>query len=268
MTARMNVSRLFAVVLALVLASGCITTQADKQRQSEIERELAEVKRVAQDTKDVLDRNIGQIAEQQVYFDNMQQEFGAMKGAFDEAQFAKERQAKEYDTLRKYLDLQFEKIDKRLTELERKAGIAPGPAIASVPASPGGLIVKDKPEKDQFEEAVLSFKKSRFGEAQKKFEDFLKKFPQSEHAPEAQFYVGESLFRQNKYSDAILAYDEVVTRWAKSKQAPKAALNQAMAFEKMGQKFDAKLFYEKVMSDYPGTEEAKIAAKKLQLLKK
>jgi tol-pal system protein YbgF len=266
-------NRIFILVTVILVAlSGCIVTQGDKTldaRMQKLETRVDETQQAANQTKDLVEKNVGQMADSQVYFDNMRQEFEQMKGALDEQKYAKNRTADEYKNLKQYLDDRFAKIEKRMVALEKKAGIAPADAVSEpLPETLEGVPVAKKSEEDAYQEAFLEFKKQRYDNAKKLFATFQKDRPQSAKAHDAQFYRGECEFMQKNYTNAILLYDELTSKYPKSPHVPQAILNQAIAFEQLGQKFDAKLFYEKVISQYPNSEEAKIAKKKLSLMQK
>ncbi len=262
-----------ALVLVAIVAfasAGCLGPKGPDPQIEELKARMAKVEQQSNDTKTSVDQNISTMAENILTFDNMQQEFEQMRGMAQESKYQNERYNKQYQALRSYLDAQFEKMDKRMAALEAKAGIKTDPslAVAAVPSDPDKVPVGKKSEKDLFAEAVLLFKQKKYGAAQGKFGEFLKTYPQSELAHEAQYHIGESQFLDKKYSEAILAYDELTTKYPKSKFVPAAILNQAVSFEQMGSKFDAKLFYEKVVAEYPKSPEAEIAKKKLSLMKK
>jgi tol-pal system protein YbgF len=264
---------MWIVILAATLVSftGCVIGQKGPDPQiEELKNRMAKVETDSAQTKQVVDQNLGTMADNILTFDNMQQEFEQMRGTVQESKFVQDRNNKQYQALKTYLDTQFEKLDKRLLVLERQAGIKTDPSLAlgPVPTNLDKVPVGQKPEKGMFEEAMLNFKQKKYSVSHKKFVDFLKTYPGSEVADQAQYYVGESLFQQKNYAEAILAYEELNTKYPKSKFAPAAVLNQAISFEQMGEKVDAKLFYEKVISDYPKSPEAKIAQKKLALFKK
>jgi TolA-binding protein len=59
----------------------------------------------------------------------------------------------------------------------------------------------------------------------------------------------------------------VIKNYPKGNKAANATLRQAMAFLEINDKTSAKLLLGKVVKTYPGSNEAKIAQKKLETLK-
>jgi len=261
------------VVFSFIVLSGCWPTtqksQATDARLQALETHVNDMDNTLKATKDTLDANVGSMADASVSFDNMRQEFEVLKGSIDEEKHAKNTTTNEYKNLKSYLDERFAKIDKRLGTLEKKAGIATTDTVGEpLPDNLGAVPVARKSEEESYQDAFAEYKKQHYDNARKLFGSFQKQFPQSPKAADAQYFIAESLFLQKNYTDAILAYDELTSKYPKSSHISQAILNQAIAFEQMGQKFDAKLFYEKVISQYPNSEEAKIAKKKLSLMKK
>ena len=74
--------------------------------------------------------------------------------------------------------------------------VAPAPLPSTVGLSPTRML----------EQARGDYFAGQYSLAIAGFEAFLKAFPRSESAGEAQFYIGESYAAQNRWSDAIAAY--------------------------------------------------------------
>jgi tol-pal system protein YbgF len=143
----------------------------------------------------------------------------------------------------------------------------PGEPAPEQPAAPGAS--KNK-EVEQYEKALASFKEGKFEEAIGAFKSFVKTYPESDRADNAYFWIGESYMGLKQYERAILAFQEVITKYPKGNKAASALLRQAQAFleikDKDG-KTSAELIYRKIVKNYPGTNEAKIAQKKLETMK-
>jgi tol-pal system protein YbgF len=266
--------RLLIPAMFLLLATaGCVLTQQSQvtdARLQKLEQRVNEVEATAKDSNEKVQKYSGESADQQVYFESMRDEFAEMKTEYENLKFSKNRTADEYKNLKTYLDERFAKIEKRLIALEKKAGLATASDDVgdALPGTLDAVPVAKKSEADTLQEGILEFKKQKYENARKIFKDFLKRFPTSPKAGDAQFYIGESLFLQKNYADAILAYEDLSSKYSKNPHIPQAILNQAISFEQMGEKIDAKLFFEKVISQFPNSDEAKIAKKKLSLLGK
>ena len=263
---------LFAV--ACMGLSGCITTSKSSQNQTEIAQLRAQVAQLEKQAAQMEERFNGiaeKSAEAHLASEQIQQEISILRGRFEESGFNADKFKQEAKGLREFMGAQLSTVDNRLGTLEKKAGIKGAKSLDKVP-SPGvaaGLIDKGdkrKPE-EQYNEAYNAFKSANLEMAKAKFRQFIKKYPKHKLAPDAQFNLAECFFKQKDYENAILEYDKVTAKYPSSKLTRSAFLNVGFAFLELGSKADARLFFEKVISDYPGTPEAKVAKKKLQLLK-
>ena len=99
------------------------------------------------------------------------------------------------------------------------------------------------------------------------FEALIKKYPDSDRADNAQFWIGECYMGIKKYEKAILAYQEVIKKYPKGNKLPSAMLRQAIAFLEIKDKTSTRLLLKKIINKYPDSSEAQIAKKKLEALK-
>ncbi|MGD0275725.1 MAG: tol-pal system protein YbgF [Syntrophales bacterium] len=110
-------------------------------------------------------------------------------------------------------------------------------------------------------------KDGKYDRARTEFQNFLKKYPDSEYADNAQFWIGESYFSEEKYDKAILEYDKVVKNYSQGNKTSQAQLKQGLAFKLLGDKTSARLLFQQVIKDYPNTNQARTARAYLLELK-
>jgi tol-pal system protein YbgF len=118
-----------------------------------------------------------------------------------------------------------------------------------------------------YDDSLASFKEGRYEAAMDGFESFLKRFPKSDRADNAQFWIGESYMALKQYEEAILEYQKVIKKYRKGNKVPNAMLRQAVAFLEIKDKMSSKLLLKKIIKNYPKSNEAKIAGQKLKALK-
>jgi len=102
-------------------------------------------------------------------------------------------------------------------------------------------------------------KEGKYDRARTEFQNFLKKYPDSEYADNAQFWIGECYFSEEKYDKAILEYDKVVKNYKQGNKTSQALLKQGLAFKLLGDKTSASLLFQQVIKDYPNTNQARTA---------
>ena len=166
----------------------------------------------------------------------------------------------------KQLDQAISRNYQRLTALESHLGLEPPAADTLSP---------DKPEakhSDKSEEGMYKSSKSLLDNgdnegARKGFGAFLKAFPNSENADNAQFWIADSYYRDKWYEKAILEYQKVIENYSVGNKVPAALLKQGYSFANLGEKGNARLILKELIRKYPGSSEAKIAAEKLGTLK-
>jgi len=126
---------------------------------------------------------------------------------------------------------------------------------------------KASSEDEIYRSAKQAFDQGDSEAARKGFEEFIKRYPKSKNADNAQFWIGEIYYREKWYEKAILEYQNVIEKYPNGNKIPAALLKQGLAFSNIGDKANAKLILEELSRKYPDSNEAKVAAEKLKALK-
>ncbi len=100
--------------------------------------------------------------------------------------------------------------------------------------------------------------------ARSEFQDYLRYYPNTDLASNAQFYLGEIAYSQKNYDLAVAEYDKVLTQYPRSFKTAPARLKKALANIELGQKATGVRELREVTKKYPGTEEDKRARAKLK----
>ena len=85
-------------------------------------------------------------------------------------------------------------------------------------------------------------------------ESYVRTFPQSPEAPEAQLRAGNSYFRAARYDKAVDAYDAVIRTYPKSRSVPEAYAKKGMALMNLRQYDRAREALEYVDQELPGRQ--------------
>ena len=136
------------------------------------------------------------------------------------------------------------------------------PVIASTPA-PAQPSSAPKPQLSG--SAGDLYKKGKYREAYRAFEELTREQQNSDAAINARYMMGECLFALKEYDQAILDYQNIITNNPTSSKAPGAMLRQGMAFEKLNDSDTARILYQKLIASYKDSPEA---AEAQQLLEK
>ena len=169
-----------------------------------------------------------------------------------------------------YLDL-----DTRLQALETAKGKKPVAAapVESKKASTEASDTKaeSKPADDPssilkaYESALALAKAGKFKEAAAAFDKFVKTYPDSEQAPAAQFWLGNSYEMLGDCKQVIASQQKLLAKWPKNSRAPDAMAKIGQCQSDLGQKAEAQKTYKDLVSKYP---ESKAATAAKQYIKK
>ena len=100
------------------------------------------------------------------------------------------------------------------------------------------------------------------------FELYLKTFPGSGLAHEAQHMIGECHFMEGSFQDAVSAYNAVIANYPRSASASEAYYKRGVALENLKQVDRARESYEGVMKNFPDTPAARLAKQAIDRLNK
>jgi tol-pal system protein YbgF len=98
------------------------------------------------------------------------------------------------------------------------------------------------------------------------FDQYLRTFPRSELAADAQFYIGECYFLSGKFTEAVEAYNLTITGYPRSAQVASALYKRGLAFERLQQYDRARESYEQVMKNHADSDAARLAKQNLDRL--
>jgi tol-pal system protein YbgF len=144
----------------------------------------------------------------------------------------------------------------------KKEGAPESPTFSPSAASP----LHASTEYSSYENALKSFDKRVYEEAEKQFADLISKFPSGEYAPSAQYWIGECQFARGDYAKAIAAFQKVLT-YGKSAKDDDAQLKIGLSYLKMGKNDHARQELQTLIDRYPGSEHAARAEKYLHEIK-
>ncbi|WP_372678221.1 tol-pal system protein YbgF [Desulfosarcina sp.] len=158
-------------------------------------------------------------------------------------------------------------IQKRMDMIDQYLNLEA--AQVKKPAAPAAsVVVAAKPASDQalYGEAKKAFDEGDVKAARKGFEQLIADYPQSPHADNAQFWIGETYYREKWYEKAILEYQKVIEKYPSGNKTPAALLKQGLSFLNIGETNNARLVFKELVAKHPSTNEASIAKQKLDAL--
>ena len=95
------------------------------------------------------------------------------------------------------------------------------------------------------------------------FQAYIRTFPTSPQADDAQLYTGQSLYNAGKYPEAVTALQRVISNYPQSDSVPGAYYKLGLTYEAMKQFEPARRAFETVIKNYNKAFEATLAQQSL-----
>jgi len=289
----MRIKHLFCIVIVLPLISGCVESQnftALENRVTAMEmennRQLSKQKQRSdeivlklQQNLENLEKRIGsnhnfsqeEYAELQYNIKTFKENFQRLEGLIQEINFKFEKYSqKDMEGLGKQLEQLDHAISKnyeKVIRLEKYMGFEP-----TIKKDPGENQKIQENSGKQTEQELYAFAKKLFDDGEKEnariqFENFINKYPDSNNADNARFWIADSYYSEKWFEKAILEYQKVLEEYPGSNKMAAARLKQGYAFAELGEKANARLILKELLKKHPDSNEAQYAQKKLKTLK-
>jgi tol-pal system protein YbgF len=180
------------------------------------------------------------------------------------------------------LQEELEALRTTVQALQQAAVAPPAPAPVVDPLSPAGTGTSTTPAPlpppvappstaglsptRLYETAQADYFAGQWSSAISGFEAFLRAFPRSEQADDAQLYIGETYFAQNQWSEAIAAYNQLIQSYAGTNSVPVAYYKRGLAQERLGQIDAARASWEAAATSFPDSDAGRLAKQNLDRL--
>ena len=143
------------------------------------------------------------------------------------------------------------------------AGASAGAAAAQAPAA-GSEPADPAKEKLYYDAAFDLIKAKDFDKASQAFAAFLRKYPNSQYAGNAQYWLGEVNLAKGDLQGAGQAFAKVSQLYPKHAKVPDSLYKLADVERRLGHTDRVKGILQQVVSQYPGTSAAQLAQRDLQ----
>ncbi|HNV02202.1 MAG TPA: tol-pal system protein YbgF [Vicinamibacterales bacterium] len=199
-------------------------------------------------------------ADQKVLTDTMGADLRVVREKIDETNVRLRSLLEEVETLR----------------AAQNAALAAAPAPPSEPdaAPAGGPPAQPAPRpgsfgaspSQAFESARSDYYMGQWSLAIQGFESYLKTFPRSDLADDAQYYIGETYYMSGRFQDAVAAYNLVIERYPGSNTLPDAYYKRGLALATLGQVDAARESLSFAVATYPDSDAGRLAKQALDKL--
>ncbi len=170
------------------------------------------------------------------------------------------------------LDERFQQLSAQIIDMTQQVdrlGRRPVRQLESVPGPDSVGPLDDttgRREEQAYSTAYLDYMKGKYDPAIAGFEDFIRRFPQSDNADNARYWIGECYYSMGRLDDAEREFRRVLADWPDGNKAAAAAYKLALVYLAQKRKPEALSQLRKVVKNYPGTSEARLAQDRLQSL--
>ena len=206
-----------------------------------------------------------------------------------------EVQAHRMESLKKRQRDLYADIDRRLHRLETAgvqatapsaspaAGVAAtaptGAPPAAVPGAPaaaaaGGTVtaatapaLNPAAERRDYDKALAILNELRYDEAATAFRTFLKQYPGSRYADNAQYWLGEVYYVTRDFKAALQEFGKLLETFPDSPKVPGAMLKMGYSYYELKDWTSARKMLEQVVKRFPGTSSARLAGERLERMK-
>ena len=265
------------LLICLIGVWGC-ATQSDVNtidtRISEMELRDAERRKQGQALKtDIEGRNQElrkQSAGLRAVLEEMDEDIRILSGRLEEMEHSMQQQQRKTEELEIKRQEKLDRLEQRMDQnLEQIRSMEQYLNLEStkkpvVVATPGISAKKPVSEEEIYRSAKQAFDQGDSEAARRGFQEFIKRYPKSKNADNAQFWIGEIYYREKWYEKSILEYQKVIENYPRGNKVPASLLKQGLAFFNIGDKANARLILKELVKKFPKSNEAKIAQQKLK----
>jgi tol-pal system protein YbgF len=272
-------SPLFILALIVFSLSAC----AQPQQIELIEREQRRIRGDTGNLQTEVQAIRSNLADTRANLQQLQRDFNALKERIEETRYQVGRQigqsSREGDQRIKDLETRLGKLDETIKAQEasiksrddeikqlRESVAAQAAAAPPVETANEGVAAETDAVKRDYEGALRLMDKKDYKAAITRFKDFIKKYPKSRLANNAQYWIGECHYALREFDQAIVEFDTVRRKYPQGDKVPAALLKQGFAFAELGEKVNARLVLQELVEKYPQSQEAARAKTRLKAL--
>jgi tol-pal system protein YbgF len=168
------------------------------------------------------------------------------------------------------VESKLEDLGQRFPELSRKMEMVKqslSPADTGKASDTSGVKVNVDPQK-LYDASYLDLTKGNYDLAITGFTNYLKYFPETELAGNAQYWLGECYYAKKNFTRAAIEFHKVLENYSTGAKVPSALYKLGLSLIELKSTNQAEKYLNELMQKYPDTQEAKLAEQKLKKIKK
>jgi tol-pal system protein YbgF len=157
----------------------------------------------------------------------------------------------------------FPELSRKMEQVKREISARQDTAKVSDTAT-----VIDVDEKRLYDAAYLDLTKGDYDLAVTGFSNYLKYFPETEQAANAQYWLAECYYAKKNYTRAAIEFHKVLENYSTGTKVPSALYKLGLSLLELKSVAQAKKYLQELKDQYPHTQEARLAQEKLENIEK
>jgi tol-pal system protein YbgF len=118
-------------------------------------------------------------------------------------------------------------------------------------------------QRKAYDKALELLKEGRYNDAASAFQSFLKTYPGSSYADNAQYWLGEVYYVTRQFKPAMVEFEKVLSGYSGSSKAADARLKMGYIQYELKDWSRARELLSEVVKGYPGSTSARLAQERL-----
>jgi tol-pal system protein YbgF len=275
-----------AILLAIAVCAGLAAPVA---AQSKEQRQLMADLRILQEQAQVMQNLIGQLSEAlKAVNGRLDEQANATRKAFADQKLTIDTLSSDLRVVREKVDdnnvrigsltQELESVRRAVTQINAPMGPAiegtteaapgeqtPGTPEAPAPSAPPAL--GTSPQR-AWDTAFSDYVAAQYDLAVLGFDAYIRDFPKSDMADNAQLLIGKSLMLDNKYDKAVEAFEKLIRNYPTGDAIAEAYYQKGVSLRHQGQPDKARDDFNVVVKNYPETDAASLARQAITQLAK
>ena len=209
---------------------------------------------------------------------DLQTQIETLRGDLAQSRGLQEQSARELEDLRQRQQEAAQGMEERMRKLESSEVDAPqNPDAANGMDGTGSSATASHAtnsdagngaaERKEYDAAFAAFRSGDYRNAQTWLARFIKKYPQSNYAPSALFWLGNAQYATRNYKEAITNFRSLLTSAPGHDKAPEAMLSIASCQIELKDTRAARATLNQLVKTYPRSEAAQAARERLTRLR-
>ena len=200
--------------------------------------------------------------DQQLAVDEVAGGVRILRERFDETNVRIASLSQEIEALRVTIPPPMPAYTQLTTDPETGLALDNPPAAAVAPPALGPGVSPQR----MYDTAWADYTNGQWALAIQGFEAYIKTFPRSELADDAQFYIGQTHYADGAFLESVTAFEQVLLTYPDGNVIPDASYKRGLALDRLGETERAQQAFELVVKNYPDSTMATLAQQALDRL--